>query len=90
PVRSASRLPLGRSTGSEAVMRARVLAVAVSRWIDDERGVTSIEYAGKVPASPDPSRRECGAALICKPKFMGVRFKAAIPASSKSIFDNVE
>ncbi|ABO59375.1 Flp family type IVb pilin [Burkholderia vietnamiensis] len=26
-------------------MRARVLAVAVSRWIDDERGVTSIEYA---------------------------------------------
>ncbi|MBB6316996.1 MAG: hypothetical protein V4793_10755 [Paraburkholderia tropica] len=45
---------------------------------------------GKVPASPDPSRRECGAALICKPKFMGVRFKAAIPASSKSIFDNVE
>ncbi|RQR37279.1 MULTISPECIES: Flp family type IVb pilin [unclassified Burkholderia] len=26
-------------------MRARGHAVAVSRWIDDEQGVTSIEYA---------------------------------------------
>jgi len=26
-------------------MRARELAVSVLRWIDDEQGVTSIEYA---------------------------------------------
>lgn len=26
-------------------MRARVSAVSVSQWIDDEQGVTSIEYA---------------------------------------------
>nr|WP_057927400.1 Flp family type IVb pilin [Burkholderia ambifaria] len=26
-------------------MRARVRAVSVSQWIDDEQGVTSIEYA---------------------------------------------
>jgi len=26
-------------------MRARGSAVAISRWIDDEQGVTSIEYA---------------------------------------------
>jgi hypothetical protein len=45
---------------------------------------------GKVPASPDPSRREWGAVLICNPKFMGVRFKEAIPPSDKSIFENVE
>ncbi|UEP26293.1 Flp family type IVb pilin [Burkholderia ambifaria] len=26
-------------------MRVRVLAGAISRWIDDEQGVTAIEYA---------------------------------------------
>jgi hypothetical protein len=46
--------------------------------------------AGDTPARLIPRRREHGAALICRPKFMGVTFGLAIPLKDKSFFDKVE
>jgi Flp pilus assembly pilin Flp len=45
PVQCSSRPRFFDQTESEDAMRARVQAGAISRWIDDEQGVTSIEYA---------------------------------------------
>jgi len=45
PVQCSSRPRFFDQTESEDAMRVRVQAGAISRWIDDEQGVTSIEYA---------------------------------------------
>jgi hypothetical protein len=37
-----------------------------------------------------PSRRHYGAALICKPKFIGITFCRAIPHRRKRLFEKFE